>query len=1433
AYVPGEVLVQWKPEYLQQDVVALTQTLPGFISETIETPLMRATGSGRVDILQVQSGMTVEQAIAELQADPRVEHAEPNWIFQSTAVSNDPSYTTGGMWGMYSGDSPVAAGPTGTTNVWGSQAEQVWNNGVTGSSRVIVGVIDEGIQATHPDLVDNIWVNPYETPGDGIDNDGNGYIDDVRGWDFVNNDNNVNDGSVDSHGTHVAGTIGAQGGNALGVTGVAWDVSMISLKFLGSTGGTVSRAIRAIDYLTDLKVRHGIYIVASNNSWGGGAYSRVLHEAIIRGAKQDILFVAAAGNSSANNDTVASFPANFNTSVGTAAMTAASYDAVISVAAITESGSLASFSNFGKTSVDIGAPGNAILSTSPGGYATRNGTSMAAPHVTGTIALFASAHAGRVPAAAIRSAIISSASPTPSLAGKTVSGGRLNALEALRRSASIAIDRDVYGPAESLSVTVTSVGGNANSQLPDTLTIQVQSTTETSALSVTLTETGNATGIFRGTVQLASGAAAADSLLQVSHGDQITATIPGLALSDSATVDALPPSISNISLTSTASTAAVSWNTSELASAVVRFGRSPDALDRFLTIATTATAQSSTLHALDAAAGYYCRIEATDVYGNTQFSAIQSFSTLPPAPILFVDDDHGATFDSHFRNALNAGALAFDEWNVFSGGRLPAAANLAQYQLVIWNTGAAVDAPQAGLSAEEQTAIAAYLDAGGRIYLSGQGILFNGVSADFRQNYLKIAGYLDDAISGSHTETGVVGSEITADLTLPVTVPDGYPALLIDAVTPAPGANGLLQHNIAGLSPAWTGVSYRGNYSAGGFGMVFSTLPLESISPTAAAPNNQAAFLQRIVDFLNTSVSPEIQIIPPSADRTSEAGAATSFGIVLTTQPSDTVTIPLTSSSSSEGSVSTASVTFTSANWNIPQTITVSGVDDFVDDGDIAWQVITGPAVSTDPRYQGLNPTDPGFINQDDDTAGITISALSGPSTTESGGRVSFTVRLASQPLAPVTLSMNSTNSNEGTVSAASLVFTTSNWNLTQTVTVTGVDDTARDGDVTYGISIFAAISSDSLYHGIDPADFTVINLDNDLAQSTKFYAVDDGAADHTFEYDASGGFIESHAVSSENNAPRGIATIAAADRLWVVDANRRVFVYDTAGGLLGSWTAGLLYTVADVQGIATDGTHIWILDRLTDRVFYFANAASRLSGTMNYTSAWILNRRNSNATDMVFGSQNGQQFLWILNEASLDHVYRYTLNTAGIATAFSSWQLDITSSSPTGIALDPSNETMDLWIADNTHDRVFRYGNGRTAVAPVIASSFELAVAAGNTNIQGIADPPPPATEAALPGYRPATPGSVSNSALDQPAAARSAAVSTTETAAPSADLIPAPNSATRVSPGRLPARPKATSRESVRVTVGEVSAPAAPRATVPDLFSSQTELDLLLRAL
>ena len=215
-YVLGEILVQYTSQASVEEQGRARAAVAGQVREVIHTRTMQESGAGKLERVALGRGLDMAAAIRAIERNPAVAYAEPNYIFRTAAVSNDTYYTNGSLWGMYSDDSP-AAGPANTTNQFGSQAEKAWAADITGSSNVVVGVIDEGIMFNHPDLVDNIWVNPYETAGDGIDNDGNGYIDDIRGWDFVNNDNSVYDVGGDSHGTHVAARLAAKV-----ATPVAW-----------------------------------------------------------------------------------------------------------------------------------------------------------------------------------------------------------------------------------------------------------------------------------------------------------------------------------------------------------------------------------------------------------------------------------------------------------------------------------------------------------------------------------------------------------------------------------------------------------------------------------------------------------------------------------------------------------------------------------------------------------------------------------------------------------------------------------------------------------------------------------------------------------------------------------------------------------------------------------------------------------------------------------------------------------------------------------------------------------------------------------------------------------------------------------------------------------------------------------------------------------
>lgn len=417
------------------------------------------TRDGGFETVRVEEA-ALAQTIDAWQADPNVLAVELDREVYVALVPND-SYM-GNLWGMQN------TGQLGGTPGVDIGATLAWNL-ATGSLRTAVGVIDTGIDYTHPDLYKNIWLNQGEVPqnlglvdtdGDGlitfwdlnepanagkvadvnqngridggdllgdprwangVDNDGNGKVDDLIGWDFVNNDNDPYDDN--SHGTHVAGTIGAMGNNALGVVGVNWKVQLAALKFLAANGsGYTSGAVAALNYAVSM----GIQI--TNNSWGGGGYSAALANAIASARAAGHIFVAAAGNSRANNDVTPQYPASYG------------FDNVIAVAAMDRYGNLASYSNYGATSVDLAAPGTSIVSTVPGGYASYSGTSMATPHVAGTVALVWSANPTLAYSDVI-ARVLNNVHVASAFAGKVASGGWLDANHALASAA-----QDSTGP---------------------------------------------------------------------------------------------------------------------------------------------------------------------------------------------------------------------------------------------------------------------------------------------------------------------------------------------------------------------------------------------------------------------------------------------------------------------------------------------------------------------------------------------------------------------------------------------------------------------------------------------------------------------------------------------------------------------------------------------------------------------------------------------------------------------------------------------------------------------------------------------------------------------------------------------------------------------------------------------------------------------------
>ncbi|MHB0959585.1 MAG: tandem-95 repeat protein [Pirellulaceae bacterium] len=408
SYVPNRLLIQFEANTSAQERATILEGRGLRIVKSLSGTLL----------LEAPNGIDVLQQTLDLASHPAVTFVEPDYLLHTTATM--PSDTQfGQLWGLNN------TGQLGGTLDADIDAPEAWDV-TTGSSNVVIAVIDTGVDYTHPDLAANMWVNPGEISGDGIDNDGNGFIDDIYGIDTANDDSDPMDGNA--HGTHVSGTIAAAGDNGFGVVGVNWQARIMGLKFLTDGGfGATSDAIEAIDYMTMMKTTYNVNIVASNNSWGGGGFSQSLEDSIQRSIDAGIVFVAAAGNSGDDTDVFPHYPASYG------------LDGIISVAATDPSDQLAAVgrfgstynSNYGATTVDVAAPGVGILSTTPGNtYDSFGGTSMATPHVSGVIGLLASV-APNASVPELKAAILDGADAISALTGTTLTGARLNAAESL------------------------------------------------------------------------------------------------------------------------------------------------------------------------------------------------------------------------------------------------------------------------------------------------------------------------------------------------------------------------------------------------------------------------------------------------------------------------------------------------------------------------------------------------------------------------------------------------------------------------------------------------------------------------------------------------------------------------------------------------------------------------------------------------------------------------------------------------------------------------------------------------------------------------------------------------------------------------------------------------------------------------------------------
>lgn len=409
-HVEGQVIVKLLPTLDGQVLSNFTDDYEAAGVYEFDSPDGIYKGfSGDLLLLTLPKEITAAQAIAAMSHDPRVQYAVSNEILHALdetaqVLPDDPLLEQ--LWGLHN------AGQQGGKPDADIDAPEAWNI-TTGKNQAqggpLIAVIDTGADYNHKDLKDNIWVNQGEIAGDGADNDGNGVVDDVYGFNAANDSGNPMDDN--GHGSHTSGTIGAAGNNAEGVVGVSWNANIMPVKFLSADGsGTLADAMKGIFYATKMGAR------VTSNSWGGGGYNQALRDAL---SGSRALHIFAAGNDSSDNDVSPAYPASYDLSN------------IVSVAATDRSDHLAYFSNWGAKSVDLAAPGVDIYSTVPEGkYESNSGTSMATPHVTGVVSLMLALYPA-LTNEQIVARLLNNVDKLPELEGKVLSGGRLNAEKAL------------------------------------------------------------------------------------------------------------------------------------------------------------------------------------------------------------------------------------------------------------------------------------------------------------------------------------------------------------------------------------------------------------------------------------------------------------------------------------------------------------------------------------------------------------------------------------------------------------------------------------------------------------------------------------------------------------------------------------------------------------------------------------------------------------------------------------------------------------------------------------------------------------------------------------------------------------------------------------------------------------------------------------------
>ena len=1060
-----------------------------------------------VDLIRLPVGLAVAEAASRYKLQRGVAYASPNYYRRPAGVTpNDPEFPN--QWGLRNIGQSVDGDPgSADADIDASESgsiQDAWQVN-TGTTKPIVAVIDTGVDITHPDLSANIWTNPGEIAGNSIDDDGNGYVDDRNGWDFANHDSSVYDpsencpgGKNDDHGTHVAGIIGAVGNNGVGTAGVNWRVQIMPLKFISKkAGGCVGEdadAIEALIYAARMGVKIG------NISWGGPTSNPALRQAFIAAGREGMGFAVAAGNAGKDLSITPDYPPAWN------------LENMTVVAASDNDDNLASFSDFGG-GTDLAAPGQKIRSTITGGaYAFFNGTSMAAPMVSGAMALL-QAQYKEASSIELIDRIHDNVDQKSSFAEpKTSTGGRLNVNKAMRDPRPVIPTVEFPNGGEVLNAgSTTSISWTTNIA-PGNPAVPYRVEYTPDATASTSLHSGFESGIPAGFSEPADSDGPWSTTPLTAHSGSFSAQSGMVANGQASWL------ITKRRLSSSG-TVSFWYRTSSEDCETAREPVCGDYLRFYVDGVPRLEVNGEvpwTSASFPVGPGEH---EFSWAYQKDQLCPGAESPCVGNPPVqdkAWIDDVSITGVDAVNWQAVgtaSSGTTSFD-WTI------PNVQTIAAKVRVCEDAGTACS-PESSDESDGKFRIKVPTP---EVIVNQSGGSTNVTEGGSSDSY---AVALATQPSSNVTISIDSGSQLAASPSSAVftssnwSTPQTVNVLAVNDQVDEPSPHfGTITHSASSSDPTYNGIS----------------VPSLSVSIT---DNDTAAVL-----LTESGGSTQVR----------EGGSGDSYNVVLATQPVANVTISI----SSGGQISTGatSLVFTGSNWSTPQTVNVSAIDDSAAEGPHQATIIHS-ASSADSNYGGISISSVTVSIQDNDHAVIVTQSGGSTNAIEGGSGDSYSVVLTTQPSADVTISVNS--GSQVNASPTSLLFTSANWSSPQTVSASAVDDSVAEGSHTGTLS-HSASSSDPAYNGISVPPVVVGITDND----TSGVAVSESGGETSV---TEGGSADSYSLALTTQPTANVTISINSGSQLSVSTTSRTFTPS-------NWSNPQTVNVSAVDDSAIEGSH-------------------------------------------------------------------------------------------------------------------------------------------------------------------------------------------------------------------------------------------------------------------